>query len=81
VFVNTFNHSHEFSQFRLALNPATFTNITYIEVKFWPNEGLSVWDYVDNHPLIKAKTFFPTAEIFDLCTPFSLSKSLRRSKL
>jgi hypothetical protein len=26
VFVNTFNHSHEFSQFRLALNPAMFTN-------------------------------------------------------
>jgi hypothetical protein len=26
AFVNTFNHSHEFSLFRLELNPATFTN-------------------------------------------------------
>jgi hypothetical protein len=26
VFVNTFNHSHEFVQLSLALNPAMFTN-------------------------------------------------------
>jgi hypothetical protein len=37
AFVNTFNHSHEFSQFRLALNPATFTNnwLLVLDNRIW----------------------------------------------
>jgi hypothetical protein len=33
AFVNTFNHSHEFVQLSLVLNPATFTNIDSYSTK------------------------------------------------
>jgi hypothetical protein len=45
AFVNTFNHSHEFVQLSLVLNPTTFTNSTSVESPP-ATEEMMAWDRI-----------------------------------